>query len=79
MVTGATRIRNPRVAYFGLWAPSVLVPQEHQSSNCGLAPVQLNGVRETASVASAIGLRGCLHLLLRAEMTALAFGFLLSL
>jgi hypothetical protein len=42
--------------------------------------VPANGVRAGASVTAAIGLRGCLHLLRRAEMmTALVFRFLLSL
>jgi hypothetical protein len=55
-------------------AAEALEPQVHLSFTC--LP---NGVREPASTAGAIGLRGCLHLLLRAEMTAPAFGFLLSL
>jgi hypothetical protein len=39
-----------------------------------------NGVRQAASVTAAIGLRGCLHRLRRAEMmTALVFGFLVNL
>jgi hypothetical protein len=41
--------------------------------------VPANGVRAGASVTAAIDLRGCLHLLHRAEMmTALVFRFLLS-
>ena len=46
-----------------------------------VSSVSANGVWEAASVTAAIGLRGCLHLLRRAEMmmTALVFRFLLSL
>ena len=56
----------------------------NRSRDCGLAPelhlLRANGVSGSASVTAAIGLCGRLHLLRRTEMmTALVFGFLLSL
>jgi len=53
-------------------------------ANCGLAPdfqlLHANGVSGSVAVTAAIGLRGCLQFLRRAEMmTALVSGFLLSL
>ena len=53
-------------------------------AHCGLAPefqlLHVNGAPASASVTGAIGLRGWLHFLRRAEMmTALVSGFPLSL